>query len=40
MRSAVAAGDAELGEEDGDRLGGHRGAPIGVDRQHVGGDLL
>ena len=33
MRSGVGAPDAEIGEELGDALGGHRRAPIGVDGQ-------
>jgi hypothetical protein len=30
MRAAVGPGDAQVGQQHGDRLGGHRGAPVGV----------
>jgi len=33
MWSRVGLGDAEIGEQERDRLGGHRGAAVGMDRQ-------
>jgi hypothetical protein len=33
-------GDAEVGEQERDRLGAHRAAAVGVDREPVAGDLL
>ncbi len=33
VRAAVAAGDADVDEELGDGLGGHRRAPVGVQGQ-------
>jgi hypothetical protein len=36
----VAAGHAEVGEELDDRLGGHGRAPVGVDDELVGVDVL
>jgi hypothetical protein len=36
----VGLGDAEVGEQQRHRLGGHRGAAIGVDGQLIGSDAL
>src|SRR4029450_552281 len=43
VRAAVGAGDAQVAQEHGDRLGGHRGPPVGVYGQRaslhaLGGD--
>ena len=38
--ATVRLGDAEIGQEKGDGLGGHRGAAIGVDGQLTGLDVL
>ena len=40
MGSGVAAGDAEVDEELGDGLGGHRGAPVGVQGELVAVDAV
>jgi hypothetical protein len=40
MGARVGLGDAEIGEEQRHRLGGHRGAAIGVDGELSGGDGL
>jgi hypothetical protein len=32
LRPGVRPGDAEVEQQLGDRLGGHQGAPVGVDR--------
>ena len=40
MRAAVAAGDAEIDEELGDRFRGHRRAPVSVQGQLVPVDAL
>ena len=37
---AVGLGDAEVGEQQRDRLGGHRGAAVGVDGQLPAADAL
>ena len=36
----VGLGDAQVGEQQRDRLGGHRGAAVGVDGQLAAGDAL
>ena len=36
----VGLGDAEVGEQERDRLGGHRGAAVGVDGQLPAADAL
>src|SRR6185503_1597139 len=38
VRTGVALGDAQIGEEQGHRLGRHGRASIGMDRQLVGHD--
>ncbi len=40
VRAGVRLGDAEVGQELGDLLGGHRGTAVGVDGQLVTGDVL
>jgi hypothetical protein len=40
VRPGVAFGDAEVGEQEGDRLGGHRGAAVGVQGELVAADAL
>ena len=40
VRAAVGLRDAEIGQEERDRLGALRRAAIGVQRQDLGGDLL
>jgi len=40
VRTAVAAGDTQIDEQLGDRLGGHRGAPVGVQGELVGFDAV
>src|SRR6202022_1413781 len=40
VRAGVGLGDAEAGQQQRDRLGGHRGAPVGVDAQLPAGDAL
>ena len=40
VRVAVGLGDAQVGEEQGDRLGGHRSAAIGMDGELVRHDVL
>jgi hypothetical protein len=40
MGPAVALGHAQIGQQERDRLGRHRGAPVGVDGQLIGGDVL
>ena len=40
VRPAVGLGDAEVGEQQGHRLGGHRRAAVGVDRELAGLDAL
>ena len=40
VRAGVGLGDAEVGEQERDRLGGHRGAAVGVDGQLVAADAL
>jgi hypothetical protein len=36
----MGADDAQVGQRDGDRLGGHRAAPVGVDGERARLDLL
>ena len=36
VRAGVALGHAQVPQEQGDRLGGHRGAPVGVDGERAG----
>jgi hypothetical protein len=38
--AAVGLGNAHVGHQECHRLGGHRSAPICVDRQLTGGDVL
>jgi hypothetical protein len=40
VRAGVGAGDAQVGQQHGHRLGGHRGAPVSVDSERAGGHLL
>ncbi len=40
MRPAVALGDAQITHQEGDRLGRHRCAAVGMDRQLAGLNLL
>ena len=40
VRTRVALGDAEIGEQQGHRLGLHRGAAVGVEHQRPGSDSL
>ena len=40
MRPAVSLGDAQIGQEQGNRFGGHGGSAIGVDGELVGADVL
>src|SRR5664279_5144055 len=40
VRSGVGLGDPEVGEQQGDRLGRHRAAPVGVQGQLVAADVL
>jgi hypothetical protein len=40
MWARVAFGDAQIGQEQRDRFGGHRCTPIGVDGQLVDSDVL
>ena len=38
--AAVALGDAQVGQQPGDGLGGHGGPPVGVQGELAGGDVL
>lgn len=38
VRPRMALGDAEVGQQEGDRLGRHRAAAIGMDRERAGRD--
>ena len=40
VRPAVRLGDAEVGEQERDGLGGHRAAAVGVERELPAADLL
>src|SRR5688572_32409166 len=40
VRAGVGLGDAEVGEQERDRLGGHGGAPVSMQRQLTGRYLL
>ena len=41
FKPAHEAGHArKIGEQEGDRLGAHRGAPVGVDGESAGHDRL
>ena len=40
VRATVRLDDAEVGEEERQWLGAHRAAAVGVQGQHLGGDLL
>jgi hypothetical protein len=40
VRATMRLGDTEIGEQQRHRLGGHRGAAIGVDGQLIGSDAL
>lgn len=40
MRSAMGFGDSQVGQHKGDRLGGHRGAAVGMEVELAGNDAL
>src|ERR1035438_9402468 len=40
MRAAVGLRDAQIGEHESHRLGGHRGSPVGVEGKLVGNDFI
>ena len=40
VRTAVCFGDAQIGQQEGHRLGTHRGAAIGMQRELAGLDVL
>jgi hypothetical protein len=40
VRAGVGLGDAEVGEQQRDRLGRHRGAAVGVQAELAAGDAL
>ena len=40
MRAAVSLGDARISQQQGDRLGGHGRAAVGVKSELVGSDVL
>ena len=40
VRPAVGLGDAQIGEQGGDRLGAHAGAAVGVEGERAGLDVV
>jgi hypothetical protein len=40
VRAGVASGHSQVGQQHGDRLGGHRGAPVGMHGELPGRDVV